>query len=73
MKCAPGGQLADGGGEVTVLIRPEQATLVPFARSAEGITGKVTEAWYHAGTPAPWDEVCLTATGQVTAWPEGSF
>ena len=95
MKCAPGGQLPDGGGEVTVLIRPEQTTLVPFARSAEGVTGKVTEARYHghdaliavnvadtgilqvrmlgAGTPAPGDEVCLTATGQVTAWPEGSF
>src|SRR5215469_11631893 len=42
-----GGQLPDGGGEVTVLIRPEQITLAPFARSAEGVTGKVTEARYR--------------------------
>ena len=90
-----GGQLPDGGGEVTVLIRPEQITLAPLAPSAEGVTGKVTEARYHghdaliavdagdagvlqvrmlgAGAPAPGDEVCLTATGPVTAWPEGSF
>ena len=40
-----GGQLPDGGGEVTVLIRPEQITLAPL--SPEGITGKVTEARYH--------------------------
>jgi iron(III) transport system ATP-binding protein len=90
-----GGQLPDGGGEVTVLIRPEQIALAPLAPSAEGVTGKVTEARYHghdaliavdvgdagvlqvrmlgAGAPAPGDEVCLTATGPVTAWPEGSF
>jgi iron(III) transport system ATP-binding protein len=90
-----GGQLPDGGGEVTVLIRPEQITLAPFARSAEGVTGKVAEARYHghdaliavdvadagviqvrmpgAGGLAPGDEVGLTAIGQVTAWPEGSF
>lgn len=90
-----GGQLPDGGGEVTVLIRPEQMTLAPFPRSAQGVTGKVTEARYHGhdaltavdvadagvlqvrmpgtGAPAPGDQVCLTATGQVTAWPEGSF
>ena len=42
-----GGQLPDGGGEVTVLIRPEQITLAPFARSAEGVTGKVTQARYR--------------------------
>ena len=40
-----GGQLPDGGGEVTVLIRPEQIALAPL--SPEGITGKVTEARYH--------------------------
>ena len=42
-----GGQLPDGGGEVTVLIRPEQLALAPLAPSGEGITGKVTEARYH--------------------------
>jgi len=90
-----GGQLPVGGGEVTVLIRPEQIALAPLAPSAEGVTGKVTEARYHghdalvavdagdagvlqvrmlgAGAPAPGDEVCLTATGPVMAWPEGSF
>ena len=90
-----GGQLPVGGAEVTVLIRPEQIALEPFAHSPGGVTGKVTEARYHgydaliavdagdagvlqvrmlgAGAPAPGDEVCLTATGPVTAWPEGSF
>ena len=90
-----GGQLPVGGGEVTVLIRPEQIALAPLAPSPEGVTGKVTEARYHghdalvavdagdagvlqvrmlgAGAPAPGDEVCLTATGPVMAWPEGSF
>jgi iron(III) transport system ATP-binding protein len=90
-----GGQLPNGGGEVTVLIRPEQVALAPLAPSADGIAGKVTEARYHghdaliavdvgdagvlqvrmlgAGAPAPGDEVCLTATGPVTAWPGGSF
>ena len=70
---SPGGQLPNGGGEVTVLIRPEQVALAPLAPSAERITGKVTEARYHGHALAPWDEVCLTATGPVTAWPEGSF
>jgi len=56
-----GGQLPDGGGEVTVLIRPEQITLSPFAPSVERVTGKIIEA------------LCLTATGPVMAWPEGSF
>jgi iron(III) transport system ATP-binding protein len=42
-----GGQLPDGGGEVTVLIRPEQIALAPLAPSAEGVTGEVTEARYH--------------------------
>ena len=90
-----GGQLPVGGGEVTVLIRPEQIALAPLAPSPDGVTGKVTEARYHghdaliavdagdagvlqvrmlgAGAPAPGDEVCLTATGPVMAWPEGSF
>jgi iron(III) transport system ATP-binding protein len=76
-----GGQLPDGGGEVTVLIRPERMTLAPFALSAEGVTGKVTEARYHGHdaliavdtTDAGMLQVCLTATGLVTAWPEGSF
>ena len=95
MKCASAGSYLMGGGEGTVLIRPEQLTLAPFARSPAGVRSKVTEAWHHghdaliavdgtdagvlqarmlgAGVPAPGDEVCLTATGQVTAWREGSF
>jgi iron(III) transport system ATP-binding protein len=41
------GQLPDGG-EVTVLIRPEQIALAPIIPGAAGgITGKVTEARYH--------------------------
>jgi iron(III) transport system ATP-binding protein len=88
------GQLLDGDGEVTVLIRPEQITLVSLALSADGVTGKVVEARYHghdaliavdvadagvlqvralgAVVPAPGDEVSLTVTGPVTAWPEGT-
>jgi iron(III) transport system ATP-binding protein len=77
MKCAPAGSYKDGGGEVTVLIRPEQTTLAPFASSAGEVTGKVTEARYHGHDALiavdVADEVCITATGQVKAWPEGSF
>jgi hypothetical protein len=42
------GKLPNGTREVTVLIRPEQFALTPFASSsaasAGGVTGKVTEA-----------------------------
>ena len=71
-----GGQLLDGGGEVKVLIRPEQVALAPLAPSGEGITGKVTEARYHgheAFIAVDVGDVCLTANGPVTAWPGGSF
>ena len=68
-----GGQLPDGGGEVTVLIRPEQITLAPFTRSAEGVTGKVQVRMLGAEALALGDEVCLSAIGQVGACPEGSF
>lgn len=37
-----GGQLLNGGGRVTVLIRPEQITLAPFTRSPDWVTGKIT-------------------------------
>ncbi len=39
MKCAPAGSYLMGGGEVTVLIRPERMTLAPFPHSPDGVTG----------------------------------
>jgi iron(III) transport system ATP-binding protein len=81
-----------GEGKVTVLIRPEQITLLrPAETTATSVTGKVSETRYHGhdaliavdvaeagllqvrelGTepPGPGDEVSLTVSGPVSAWP----
>jgi iron(III) transport system ATP-binding protein len=81
-----------GEGKVTVLIRPEQITLLrPAEAAAASVTGKVSETRYHGhdaliavdvaeagllhvrelGTepPGPGDEVSLTVSGPVSAWP----